>query len=155
MLLEGWIIRILLGVIVGWLGVVTFWLFNIVKHYNSLTKGVTGQDLQKVLEEILKKQGNVVEDLGKLSQDLTDLEKSTHSHIQKVAVSRFNPYPETGGDQSFALALLDKDDSGVILLSLHGRETTRLYVKPVRHGKSQYGLSREEQQVLLAAKKGK
>lgn len=155
MLLEEWILWVLLGIIVVWVGGLTFWLFETLKHYNNLTRGVTGQDLQKILEQVLEKQEKTFLDIKKVSQDLANLEKSTQTHIQKVAVVRFNPYPETGGNQSFALAMLNKEDTGIVLLSLHGREGTRFYVKPISKGKSQYDLSREEQQVLAMAKKGK
>ena len=46
--------------------------------------------------------------------------------IQKINLLRFNPFDDVGGDQSFVLTLLDKDNSGVLLTSLHHRSFTRL-----------------------------
>lgn len=75
-------------------------------------------------------------------------------HLQKVGLVRFNPFAETGGDQSFCLALLDGEDSGLVISSLHSRETTRIYAKPVRKGKPVgYDFSAEEKQAVLKAKK--
>ena len=72
---------------------------------------------------------------------------------QKISVVRFNPFGDTGGDQSFTLAVLDAHDSGYVLSSIHGRQGTRVYVKPVDFGKSKYQLSTEEDQALSQAVK--
>lgn len=73
--------------------------------------------------------------------------------LQKTAVVRFNPFRNTGGDQSFVLALLDNHDTGFLLTSIHSREGTRVYVKPVQYGNSEYTLSTEEQEALKQARK--
>lgn len=87
--------------------------------------------------------------------ELTDIHKrlslSAGLASQKISVVRFNPFGDTGGDQSFALAVLDAHDSGYVLTSMHGREGTRVYVKPIDIGKSKYTLSKEEQQALEQA----
>ncbi|MDB5178975.1 MAG: hypothetical protein JWN01_918 [Patescibacteria group bacterium] len=67
---------------------------------------------------------------------------------QKISIVRFNPFGDTGGDQSFSLAVLDAHDSGYVLSSIHGRQGTRVYVKPVDFAKSKYTLSAEERQAL-------
>ena len=72
---------------------------------------------------------------------------------QKISIVRFNPFGDTGGDQSFSLAVLDAHDSGYVLTSIHGRQGTRVYVKPIDFGKSKYTLSAEEQQALTQAVK--
>lgn len=71
--------------------------------------------------------------------------------LQQVGVLRYNPFGDTGGDQSFALALLDKAGSGVVMSSLHGRAGTRVYAKPVTEGGSTYTLTEEEQTVIKQA----
>ncbi len=72
---------------------------------------------------------------------------------QKISVVRFNPFGDTGGDQSFTLAVLDAHDSGYVLTSIHGREGTRVYVKPIDYGQSKYQLSNEEKQAFTQAAK--
>lgn len=65
--------------------------------------------------------------------------------IQKICLHRFNPFDEIGGDQSFILCLLDKNNSGVIITSLHGRDFTRVYAKTIKNGQApDSSLSREE-----------
>ena len=72
---------------------------------------------------------------------------------QKISIVRFNPFGDTGGDQSFSLAVLDAHNSGYVLTSIHSRTGTRVYVKPVDLGKSKYTLSEEEKQALAQAEK--
>lgn len=73
------------------------------------------------------------------------------SCIQQIGVVRFNPFEDTGGDQSFVIALLDGRGSGFVLTSLHGRAGTRVYAKPVEHGQAVYALSTEEQEAIRRA----
>jgi len=76
------------------------------------------------------------------------LQKITNKTIQKVSIIRFNPFKDTGGDQSFAIALLDSEDNGLIISSLFARQGTRVYSKPIKNGKSKYPLSKEELEAL-------
>lgn len=68
----------------------------------------------------------------------------------KINLLRFNPFGDLGGDQSFVLCLLDNTNSGVIITSLHTRESTRVYAKAIKHGQSDSSaLSKEETQALI------
>ena len=80
-----------------------------------------------------------------------ELEALTQQSIQKVGVIRFNPFADTGGDQSFAVALLDAEGNGVVLSSLHGRADTRIFAKSVQAGRSKHALSDEEQDAIRKA----
>lgn len=68
-----------------------------------------------------------------------------------MGLVRFNPFEDTGGNQSFALALLDAHGDGVIVSSLHARNMTRVYAKAVVGGTSDAALSDEESQALRIA----
>jgi hypothetical protein len=71
--------------------------------------------------------------------------------VQHVGLVRFNPFEDTGGNQSFALALLDADADGIVLSSLHSRTGTRVYVKAILAGRSDAQLSAEEVAALRDA----
>ncbi len=72
------------------------------------------------------------------------------SGIQKVNLIRFNPFEDIGGDQSFILVLLDKDNSGLLLTSLHHRSFSRIYAKPIKNGQGDnITLSKEEKSAIL------
>lgn len=89
--------------------------------------------------------------LGQLTEAYQKLSDMAGMASQKISVVRFNPFGDTGGDQSFVLAVLDAHDSGYILTSIHGREGTRVYIKPIDYGQSKYTLSKEEQQAIKQA----
>ena len=88
-----------------------------------------------------------------LTGEYTRLSAAQGLSSQKISLVRFNPFGDTGGDQSFSLAVLDAHDSGYVLTSIHGRQGTRVYVKPIDFGDSKYPLSDEERQALNQAKK--
>lgn len=109
------------------------------------------------LEEIILGQIQKSKDLETAIQGLKDaderLQQSLAFAIQKMGVIRFNPFGEVGGNQSFAIAMLDNYNTGVIILSLYSRDGVRIYAKPIKDGKSEYQLSKEEEEALQMAMK--
>ena len=106
-------------------------------------------------EKVVKKEAKNEKDIKALEKELKNLTNDVVLHVQKVGLVRFNPFDELGGEHSFSLALLDGKDTGFVLTGLHTRERTRVYIKPVKKGKSKQSLSDEEKKVLEKAKKGK
>lgn len=107
------------------------------------------------LEEVILGQIDKIKSLDQAIISLKDMDqriiKALSYAVQKVGIVRFNPFGEVGSNQSFALALLDNYNSGVIILSLYSRDGVRIYGKPIRSGKSEYQLSKEEDQALRIA----
>ena len=137
-----------------WLLILTFLWWRTKSFGQRLTKGMDKVNWQAVSDKLVKHIEVESKRIGSLSKIVEDIEENNLYNIQKVGLVRFNPFAETGGDQSFCLALLDGEDSGLVISSLHSRETTRIYAKPVRKGKSAgYDLSAEEKQSILKAKK--
>lgn len=137
-----------------WLCLLSLFLFKTSRHYKRLTSGMAKKDLKSVLEKILKNIKNNEEHIKKVFKKTKELEEKSTFHIQKIGFMRYNPFKTTGGDQSFILSLLDGEDDGVVITSLHSRETTRIYAKPVKEGRGEkYKLSTEEKRVVKGAKK--
>jgi hypothetical protein len=67
----------------------------------------------------------------------------------KIKLFRFNPFNDVGGDQSFILTLLDETNSGIVLTSLHNRNITRVYAKPIKNGEGEISLSNEEKNAIF------
>lgn len=156
MLLNFNLILILFGLAFVWLVALSFFIFRAVSHYRKLTQGVAKGNLSNVLEKILKEQGLEKKRIDELIKRAEGIEKSGEIHVQKIGLVRFNPFSETGGDHSFTLAILDGKDSGVVISSLHSRDSTRIYAKPIKEGKAVgYEISKEEKQALERARKGK
>jgi hypothetical protein len=82
------------------------------------------------------------------------LEERTRTSLRHIGMIRFNPFEDTGSDQSFAIALLDDARDGIVLSSLHGRANTRLFAKPVENGVSRPTPSDEESQAIRIAVEG-
>jgi hypothetical protein len=117
----------------------------------ALTRGAEGRSLEAVLDAHLEKVFAVARDLDELAARAAILEATQRRAFTRVGLVRFNPFEETGGNQSFALALLDADGNGWVLSSLHARAGTRVYAKAVTGGRSDANLSDEESQAIRQA----
>jgi hypothetical protein len=125
---------------------------RLTERIDQLTGGVEGGDLEAVLGEHLETVHAVGRDLDELTARVAFIESSARHHFSKEGLVRFNPFPDTGGNQSFALALLDESDDGVVVSSLHSRTGTRIYAKAVVAGKADTSLSAEEQDAIDEAR---
>ncbi len=110
----------------------------------GLTRGAGGNDLEAVLDAHLDKVFAVARELDELTARTAVLEAAQKRAFQRVGFVRFNPFEETGGNQSFALALLDAAGDGWVLSSLHARSGTRVYAKAIKRGRADAALSDEE-----------
>lgn len=121
------------------------------RRLQSLTRGEDGRSLETMLEAHLDKVYAVARDVDELAARSAVLEAVQRKAVQRVGLVRFNPFEDTGGNQSFALALLDINGDGVVVSSLHARALTRVYGKAIKGGKSEAALSDEESQALSEA----
>jgi hypothetical protein len=136
-----------------WLGALTIVFFRLVSHYNNLLKGASNKTLKSVLEELLSQVHLQKKDLDLLRSRCDKIEKDSLLHIQKIGLLRFNPFKDTGGDQSFIVAFLDAQNTGIIMSGLYSRSGTRWYTKKVIEGKGvEHDLSDEEKQAIKEAK---
>jgi hypothetical protein len=118
---------------------------------SGLTRGEGGRSLEAILEGHVRRVGEVDARVRSLEQRSTALEAQGRKAVQRVGLVRFNPFEDTGSNQSFALALLDEDGDGVVVSSLHTRQATRVYVRPVSGGIAERALSDEETEALAQA----
>lgn len=154
MLLDQQAFLIIFGFLFIWLLVLSVFFYRLFSHYQKLTKGVTKKDLKSVLGKLLKDFDKETKRIDELIKETEKIKKDGIYDIQKIGLVRFNPFAETGGDQSFCLAVLDGNDSGLVISSLHSRDTTRVYAKPVKKGKAAgYELSDEEKRAVKSAKR--
>lgn len=117
----------------------------------ALTRGSDARSLEAILEAHLTRVHEVVRDLDAVEARTALLERDLKLAFSRVGLVRFNPFEDTGGNQSFALALLDAHLDGFVVSSLHARNMTRVYAKAVAGGKSEASLSDEEAQALRIA----
>jgi len=147
------VVALVVAVVV--LGVWVAWLQRSEDVLRRRLRRVLPQGESGGIDEILDRQLKSVESLSERVDALNklhhELEHLSQRTIQKVAVIRYNPFADTGGDQSFAIALLDSLGNGVVVSSLHSRTDTRVFAKPVTSGRSKFQLSDEEQDAIKKA----
>lgn len=118
------------------------------KKIKLMFKGTKVADLEGVIFEQIKRLRQTEKNLEELAQFSKYVEKMALNSIQKVGVVRFNPFSDTGGDQSFCIACLDAQNNGFTLTSLFTREGTRIYTKPIANNESKYPLTEEEKRAI-------
>ena len=148
--------------ITGGLGVLVIVMYAIIinlalnvsymkKRYRKMMTGVDGQNLERMLIGHIEEMKQVVEDQKRLDAENKTIEDLLAKALTRVGVVRFRAFDDMGSDLSYAVALLDSDNNGIIFSSLFGREDSRSYVKPIEKGASTYTLTDEEQQALQKA----
>lgn len=121
------------------------------KRYNSLTQGVDNSNLDTVLLQIGDRLQAVENGCNQLNTGLDEHRQTSEFHIQRWSLLRYKAFSNTGGDQSFSMAMLDGKGNGVVISSIYGRDESRIYAKSVQNGKSTYALSSEEEEAIKQA----
>ena len=132
-----------------------FWVWGrtrrLARRIDSLTRGQDDKDLSGVLDAHLDKVFAVSNEVDELTVLKAVAESNLRHSFQRIGLVRFNPFEDTGGNQSFALALLDANGDGLVLSSLHSRAGTRVYAKAINGGRSEAALSEEESEAVRQA----
>lgn len=134
-----------------WLGVISYLLYKERDFLRKLFPKGEGKDIRAKFEEVVASLEETQKREQVLQKNLREFAREGLHHVQKVEVLRYNPYGDTGGDQSFSVALLDGTGRGMVLTSLHTRAGTRVYAKEIADGKSELRLSKEEEIVVKKA----
>lgn len=122
------------------------------KSYDNFLVETNKRELSQMLDSVILNQKEQKKYIADLISRCDRIEKDSAFHIQKVGLLRFNPFNDTGGDQSFILALVDSQNSGVVISGLYSRSGTRWYAKRVIKGEgTEHELSKEEKKALSIA----
>lgn len=128
-----------------------FWIFKTEKRLKRFFLGKKTKDLEDTI-------ATLGEDISKLKQAKENMEKEIvvmNSKLKKsirgLQTIRFNPFPDQGSNQSFAISLMNEEGDGVVFSSLYSRERMSVFAKPIKNGKSEYELTMEEKEALKRA----
>lgn len=128
------------------------WIFKTEKRLKRFFLGKKAKDLEDTID-------NMQEEISKLKSQMSDAEKNLDNINQKLKKSirgldtiRFNPFPDQGSNQSFAIGMMNEEGNGVVLSSLYSRERMSIFAKPIKNHKSEFELTNEEKEVLEKAK---
>ena len=145
-LILGFFVLILLIVVFQ-----AFWMFKTEKRLKRFFLGKKAKDLEDTITlledniKLLKKKKK------KIEIEITSLHQKLRKSIRGLETIRFNPFPDQGSNQSFAIGLLNEDSDGVVISSLYSRERMSVFAKPIKGGKSEYELTNEEKEALSKA----
>ena len=121
------------------------------KRYRKMMSGVDGDNLERLLMGHIDEVRHVVEENKRLDNENHRMNDLLNMAVTRVGMVRFRAFEDRGSDLSYAVALLDAHNNGVVLSSIFGREDSRSYAKPVEDGKSTYPMTQEEEQALQEA----
>lgn len=142
-------IAVLIVILIVWIALLTIIIVKDRQFYNRLLTGSQKTGLEKVLKELsLKIDANKLY-TEKVDKDLKEEIIKSDGYLSRIGFTRFNPFEDTGGQQSFIVAVLDRKKNGFVLSSLYGRNGTRWFAKKILNGKGEQAeLSVEEKQVV-------
>jgi hypothetical protein len=127
-------------------------LSKIKKRTRSFFANSEAKDLEEIIYKQIQKTNEADICLKKILEENKEIRENISKCMQKVGVVRFNPFGDVGGNQSFAIALLDKNLSGVMILSLYSRDGVKVYSKQIKEGKTmEHKLSGEEEEAIRIA----
>lgn len=114
------------------------------KYTEFMKKLGNGKDIEEDLENYMYRVERVEKQNAEIINYIKNIDNDLNKCIQKIGIVRYNAFQDTGSDLSFALALLDEKNNGVVLNGIYSREMSNIYAKPVENGKSKYTISEEE-----------
>lgn len=114
------------------------------KYTEFMKKLGNGKDIEEDLENYMYRVERVEKQNAEIINYIKNIDNDLNRCIQKIGIVRYNAFQDTGSDLSFALALLDEKNNGVVLNGIYSREMSNIYAKPVENGKSKYTISEEE-----------
>ncbi len=126
------------------------------KRYNKFMQGKNASSLEDKIEGVFQDMKLLKTNVDKNKKDIRSLFKNMESAFQKVGLVKYDAFNQMGGQLSFSLALLDENNDGFILNSVHSSEGCYSYTKEIKQGSSSISLGEEEQEALrIAMEKGK
>ena len=118
------------------------------KFMNKLGKG---ENVDEMLKEYIKRVGIVEAKNEEIISYCKSLDDNMKNCSQKMGLVRYNAFKDTGSDLSFALAILDDYNNGIVLNGIYARDSSNIYAKSVENGESKYVLSNEEKEAINKA----
>lgn len=120
--------------------------------YNKFMKKIgNGKNIEEDLENYMYRVERVERQNAEIISYCKNLDDEVAKCIQKVGMVRYSAFKDTGSDLSFAVAMLDENNDGVVFNGIYSREMSNIYAKPVKNGVSEYTLSEEEREAIKRA----
>ena len=111
----------------------------------------TGKDIGEDLDNYMERIIELEQALSETHSYCKQLENKMKNCVQKIGVVRYNAYNDAGNDLSFAVALLDEKNNGIVFNGIYSREMSNIYAKPIADGRCEYNITKEENEDLKKA----
>ena len=122
------------------------------RRYKKMMTTSEGADVEQLLTNNSSKIKNALAEVERVNAEISAIKNILDRAITRIAIIRYDAFEDISSDLSFSIALLDDNNSGVIISALNGRDSSSTYAKPIENGIStKYKLSKEEEQVLREA----
>ena len=118
------------------------------KRYKAFMSGKNAKSLEKDIEGIFEDNKFIKASVEKNRKDIQALYRKFEGAFQKVGIVKYDAFSQMGGQLSFSLALLDENDNGFILNSVHSAEGCYSYTKEIKTGICEISLGDEEKKAL-------
>jgi len=141
-------INILFYILSFFIAIILCWILIIEIRLKRIFSGFKAKNMESLIVELTKKTKELEEERKKTELQITSIDKRLAQSIRNIETVRFNPFPQVGGNQSFAMSLLNDEGNGVVISSLYSRDRTSLFAKPIKAGQSEFELTKEEKNVL-------
>ncbi len=151
---DNYILILNVIIIVLFIGFISLLISNIKlnnRYKRFMKKLGNGDNIEEDLEKFMNKVARVEEQNTQIISFCQNLDEDVSKCIQKVGIVRYSAFKDTGSDLSFAAALLDEKNNGVVFNGIYSREMSNIYAKPVENGNSKYTLSNEEVEAIKKA----
>ena len=127
------------------------WIIKTEKRLKRFFIGKKAKDLEDTIISLENDIAVLKSAKEKTEKEIAEINKKLKKSIRGLETVRFNPFPDQGSNQSFAIGMLNEDGDGVVFSSLYSRERMSIFAKPIKNGKSEYELTEEEKEALKKA----
>lgn len=127
------------------------WMINTEKRLKRFFLGKKAKDLEGSINMILENIEMLKRAKENAERELALINAKLKKSIRGLETIRFNPFPDQGSNQSFAIGMLNEDGDGVVISSLYSRDRMSIFAKPVKNKSSVYELTAEEKEALKRA----
>ncbi len=134
-----------------WLAAITVKLRKTVRRFERMMGAAEVENLEEVVANLQADVKMLQSGSQRQEAQVDQIWKRIERLKAHVGVHRYNAFSEGGSDLSFSIAIVDEQQSGVVITGLHNREDTYIYAKPLDHGQSKHTLSPEEREAINQA----
>lgn len=151
---NGTLLMVLLVLVVIYTVLMIYWLIRsrkVFERYDAFMRGKDATSLEDLLAEVMFKVENLQNQDMANKDVLRIINRNQVNTYQKTGVTKYNAFDGMGGNASFALALLDLNNNGIVLNVIHSRSSCYTYLKEIRGGSCEVALGAEEKSALMQA----